>query len=142
MMSATPLTIDELLETFAELGEWDERYHYLIDLGHELPDIDSSLKTDKTKVDGCMSQVWMVANLELTSPPTLRITADSDSVIVRGLIAVLLALFSGKTPAEIRETDPEGIFEQLGLKQHLSGQRRNGLYAMVQRIKTLAAASA
>lgn len=142
MMSATPLTIEELLETFADLGEWDERYHYLIDLGRELPDMDESLKNDRTKVDGCMSQVWMVANVEPTVPPTLRIVADSDSVIVRGLIAVLLAMFSGHTPDEIRAMDPEGVFEQLGLKQHLSGQRRNGLYAMVQRIKTLAAANA
>jgi cysteine desulfuration protein SufE len=142
MMSASPITIEELLETFAELGEWDERYHYLIDLGHELPNMDSALKNDKTKVDGCMSQVWMVAEVEPTAPPTMRIIADSDSVIVRGLIVVLLALFSGRTPQEIRATDPEGVFEQLGLKQHLSGQRRNGLYAMVQRVKTLAAVNA
>ncbi len=139
MMSTTPVTIEELLETFAELGEWDERYHYLIDLGHELPDMDAALKNDKTKVDGCMSQVWMVASLEPSTPPTMRIVADSDSVIVRGLIVVLLAMFSGHTPAEIRAIDPENIFGKLGLKQHLSGQRRNGLYAMVQRIKTLAA---
>lgn len=141
MMSAALPTIDELLETFAELGEWDERYHYLIDLGHELPDMDAALKSDKTKVDGCMSQVWMAANLEPTTPPTMRVIADSDSVIVRGLIAVLLAMFSGRSPAEIRTTNPAGIFERLGLQQHLSGQRRNGLYAMVQRIKTLAATS-
>jgi cysteine desulfuration protein SufE len=88
-----------------------------------------------------MSQVWMVANIEPTAPPTLRIIADSDSVIVRGLIAVLLAMFSGRAPGVIRATNPEGVFEQLGLQQHLSGQRRNGLYAMVQRIKTLAAAN-
>lgn len=142
MMSTSPLTIDELLETFADLGEWDERYHYLIDLGRELPDMDEALKNEQTKVEGCMSQVWMVASVEPTVPPSMRIVADSDSVIVRGLIAVLLAMFSGRTPDEIRATDPEGVFEQLGLKQHLSGQRRNGLYAMVQRIKTLAAASA
>jgi cysteine desulfuration protein SufE len=142
MMSATPITIDELLETFADLGEWDERYHYLIDLGRELPDMDEALKNEKTKVDGCMSQVWMVASMEPTAPATMKIVADSDSVIVRGLIAVLLALFSGHTPAEIRATEPEEIFEKLGLKQHLSGQRRNGLYAMVQRIKTLAALNA
>ena len=142
MMSATPVTIDELLETFADLGEWDERYHYLIDLGQELPAMDERLKNDTTKVDGCMSQVWMVAGMETTAPPTMKIVADSDSVIVRGLIAVLLALFSGRTPTEVRATDPESIFEKLGLKQHLSGQRRNGLYAMVQRIKTLAALQA
>ena len=143
MMSTVPITIDELLETFEDLQEWEERYGFLIELGAELPEMDKSLKNDSTKVDGCMSQVWMVADVSTHESsddrqPRLEITADSDSIIVKGLIAVLLALFNGHTPQEVDQRDPEGVFEKLGLKQHLSGQRRNGLYAMVQRIKTLA----
>ena len=140
MMSTTPITIEELLETFEDLQEWDERYGFLIELGAEVPAMEESLKNDSTKVDGCMSQVWMVADVETngSGERVMGITADSDSMIVKGLIAVLLALFNGQTPAAVIESDPEEIFKKLGLKQHLSGQRRNGLYAMVQRIKTLA----
>ena len=140
MMSTAPITIDELLETFEDLQEWEERYGFLIELGAELPEMDDALKNETTKVDGCMSQVWMVAevNNDDSAPPKMEITADSDSIIVKGLIAVLLALFNGHTPQEVDQRDPEEIFQKLGLKQHLSGQRRNGLYAMVQRIKTLA----
>ncbi|MCA9267472.1 MAG: SufE family protein [Planctomycetales bacterium] len=144
MMSASPITLEELLEAFADLEAWDERYGFLVELGHELPPMDGALKNDQTKVDGCMSQVWMIAQAETPSdgPPVIRINADSDSLIVKGLIAVLLALFDGRTPQEILDLDPEQVFDQLGLRQHLSGQRRNGLYAMVQRIKTLAALAA
>lgn len=143
MMSTSPVTVDELLETFEDLQEWDERYGYLVELGDELPDMDERLKNDQTKVEGCMSQVWMVTRLdEDEDPPKLNIIADSDSLIVRGLIAVLLAYFSGRTPQEVIESDPEFLFDKLGLKQHLSGQRRNGLYAMVKRIKALAATAA
>ena len=140
MMSTAPITIDELLETFEDLQEWEERYGFLIELGAELPEMDESLKNDTTKVDGCMSQVWMVADVNEgeSGRAAMEITADSDSIIVKGLIAVLLALFNGRTPTEVCDADPEDIFTKLGLKQHLSGQRRNGLYAMVQRVKTLA----
>ena len=143
MMSTAPITLDELHETFEDLQEWDERYGFLIELGAELPEMDQALKTDATKVDGCMSQVWLVADVHPSesgngAAPKLEITADSDSMIVKGLIAVLLALFNGRTPTEVGDTDPEELFQQLGLQQHLSGQRRNGLYAMVQRIKALA----
>ena len=105
--------------------------------------MDEALKNETTKVDGCMSQVWMVTDVHPADSnngdaPAMEITADSDSMIVKGLIAVLLALFNGRTPQEVVDRDPEEMFQKLGLKQHLSGQRRNGLYAMVQRIKTLA----
>ncbi len=144
MMSTAPITIDELLESFEDLTEWDERYGFLIELGAELPEMDEALKIDQTKVEGCMSQVWMVATVHQPDGnngdrPAMEITADSDSIIVKGLIAVLLALFNGRTPGEVIEQDPEEVFGKLGLKQHLSGQRRNGLYAMVKRIKALAA---
>ena len=140
MMSTAPISIDELLETFDDLQEWDERYGFLIELGAELPAMDPQLQNDSSKVDGCMSQVWMVADVHSRNGDSgvMEITADSDSMIVKGLIAVLLALFNDKTPEEVVESDPEEAFERLGLKQHLSGQRRNGLYSMVQRIKTLA----
>ncbi len=143
MMSTAPITIDELLETFEDLQAWDERYGFLIELGNELSPMPPELQNDSTKVDGCMSQVWMVADVRpsdngAAGEGLMEITADSDSIIVKGLIAVLLALFNGQTPGEVIDRDPEQVFEKLGLKQHLSGQRRNGLYAMVQRIKTLA----
>ena len=143
MMSTAPITIDELLETFEDLQEWDERYGFLIELGAELPEMVEALKDDTTKVDGCMNQVLVVtevhpADARNGNAPAMEITADSDSMIVKGLIAVLLALYNGRTPQEVVDRDPEEMFQKLGLKQHLSGQRRNGLYAMVQRIKTLA----
>ena len=138
-MSYSPLTVEELLETFDDLEAWDERYGYLIELGREIPAMPEQLKTQDTKVDGCMSQVWMTAALEADHREKVVVTADSDSMIVKGLIAVLLAIYSGKTPQEILAAEPNEVFDRLGLQQHLSSQRRNGLSSMVGRVKQLAA---
>jgi cysteine desulfuration protein SufE len=116
--------------------DWEERYSYLIDLGKQLPQLPPEDYTDANKVTGCMSQVWMIAHVDSSSgKPRLKILADSDAHIVKGLIAVLLVVFSGKTPAEIKDIDIQAIFERLELASHLSMNRRNGFYAMVERIR-------
>lgn len=131
-------TIQELVDNFALFDDWEERYRYLIDLGGQLSPMEEALKTEAARVQGCMSQVWMVAGWDTGGRLTLL--ADSDAQIVRGLIAVLVALFAGKTREEIAATDIEAVFSKLGLHQHLSPNRRNGFYAMVERVKAFAAA--
>ena len=133
------LSFDELKENFALLDEWDDRYAYLIDLGRKLPDLPDAWKTETTKVRGCMSQVWLVPG---GTAESFRFAADSDSSIVKGLIAVLASLFSHKPAAEVAATDAEEEFRALGLDQHLSPNRRNGFVAMVGRIKDSARAMA
>ena len=136
-----PPTTDELLETFEDLQEWDERYDFIIDLGRELPKFPVDLQTKENIVDGCMSTVWLVTHVGDEPDQPLQIQADSDSIIVKGLIAILLSYYSGKTPSEIVESDVSDYLKQLGLNQHLSPQRRNGLFSMIKRLKTLAAES-
>lgn len=138
-MSDFPPTTDELLETFEDLQEWDERYDFMIDLGRELPAFPAELQTEENIVDGCMSTVWLVTHFSDHQDQPLEIQADSDSIIVKGLIVILLAYYSGKTPCQIVESDVSGFLKQLGLDQHLSPQRRNGLFSMIKRLKVLAA---
>ncbi|MEX0818194.1 MAG: SufE family protein [Pirellulaceae bacterium] len=135
---ADNLTIDELYEEFEELADWDERCDYLIDLGFNLPQLPDEVKTDDNKVHGCQSNVWLVAEVKPTAPPTLEFIANSDAIIVNGLIAVLMALFSNQAPERILEIDARQAFARLGLERHLSPQRRNGLYSMVDRVRQLA----
>lgn len=134
------MSIDELLEEFEELLDWEEQCDFLIDLGFELPEFPAELKTDENIVRGCQSLVWLVAEpVEVDGVMQVRVQADSDAMIVKGLIAVLLATYSGKTPEQILNTDIEALFERMGLNQHLSSTRRNGLHGMVQRIRSFAA---
>ena len=135
-----PPTTDELIETFEDLEDWDERYDYLIDLGKEMPKHDDHLYQDHHKVDGCMSTVWLTMQIDDASGQA-TICADSDSLIVKGLIVVLLAAMNDKTAKQILETEFESLFKQLGLDQHLSANRRNGLFAMVKRVRQLATES-
>ena len=130
-----PPSQDELLETFAELPDWDERYDYLIDLGRELPAMDTGLCTGEAKVDGCLSSVWLVMPL---NEGKIQLIADSDSLIVKGLIVLLMSLYHQRSPREAIDVDPQKFFAELGLEQHLSPGRRNGLYSMVERIRKLA----
>jgi cysteine desulfuration protein SufE len=139
-MIVPEMSFPELAENFALFDDWEDRYRYLIDLGRKLPDFPESLKTEATKVRGCMSQVWMVPGHPASDPSRFAFAADSDAHIVKGLIAVLGTLFSGKTPAEIAAVDTEASFRSLGLDQHLSPSRRNGLVSMVEKIKTYARA--
>ena len=140
MSQAPTMTIEELLEEFEELLDWEEQCDFLIDLGFELPEFPADYKSEANIVHGCQSLVWLVAEpVDEDGVTTIRIRADSDAMIVKGLIAVLLATYSGKTPQQILETDIEGQFERMGLNQHLSSTRRNGLHGMVQRIRNFAA---
>ena len=137
-MSDFPPTVEELLETFDDLPEWDERYDFIIDLGRELPALPADKQSDENIVDGCMSTVWMAAEIPSADQPVI-IHADSDSLIVKGLIAVLLAFYHGKTARQIVDADVSDYLTSLGLNQHLSPQRRNGLFSMIKRLKTIAA---
>ena len=131
-------SIDDILETFEFLDDWEDRYKYLIDLGRELPDLPDDQRTEDNKVRGCVSQVWLITSVEKGSDgePVLTFRGDSDALIVQGLVAVVTALFNGKSATTILDTDVESIFAQLGLQEHLTPQRSNGLRSMVGRIRT------
>lgn len=131
----TAKTLDELAESFSFFNDWEDRYRYLIDLGQRLDPMDEALKTDETLVRGCTSRVWLIA--QAGDDGRYRFTADSDAQIVKGLVYVLMIAYQGKTAAEIAAVDIEKAFEELGLSGHLSPSRRNGFFAMVQRIKAL-----
>jgi len=121
------------------MPDWDERWEYIIELGRELPDLDQQFKSTANLVHGCMSTVWLVTRAK-TSEETdrLEILADSDSLIVKGLIVILLSLYKEKTLVEVMRCDEKSFLAKLGLDQHLSPNRRNGLFSMVSRIKELA----
>jgi len=142
LSSSEATTIPELIETFDALGDWEAQCDYLIDLGYEIPDFPESARIEANRVHGCQSNVWLITEIKPGDPPIIEIQADSDSMIVRGLIAVLLLAYSGKTAREILETDIQQIFARLGLNRQLSSARRNGLAGMVQRIRSLAEQSA
>jgi len=127
------MNIDELVDNFGFLEDWEDRYAYLIDLGASLPPMDDALKTEQSKVKGCMSQVWMILGWD--GQGRLTFLADSDAQIVRGLIAVLRVIFEGRTAAEIAHIDVDATFRRLGMDQHLSPNRRNGFFSMVERVK-------
>ena len=139
LMPNFPPTVDELIEEFSELEDWDERYDLIIDLGRELPALPPEAQTEENLVKGCMSTVWLVTSVTDDETKTIEIQADSDSIIVKGLIVILIAHYSGKPAREILASDAIALFEKLGLNQHLSPQRRNGLFSMVKRLKELAA---
>ena len=132
------MTIDQIIDDFAVLDDWDERYRYIIDLGRKMAPFPEALRTDAVKVRGCASQVWLVSSRD---GATLAFIGDSDALIVRGLIAILLQIYSGKTPAEILTIDAKQILTTLGLDTHLSQQRSNGLFSMVERIRADARAA-
>jgi cysteine desulfuration protein SufE len=125
--------LSELADEFELLGDWEQRYRYVIDLGRELAPLADAERSDANKVRGCASQVWLV--LERGPDGALAYRGDSDAHIVRGLIAILLRLYSGRTPAEILAFDAKAAFDRLGLAGALSAQRSNGLAAMVGRIR-------
>jgi len=131
----------ELADNFELFDDWEDRYRYIIDLGRKLPPLPDDFKTEATKVRGCMSQVWMVPGHPEGDLQKFAFAADSDAHIVKGLIAVLGVLFSGKSASVINGIDTESAFQQLGLDQHLSPTRRNGLVSMVQKIKSYASAA-
>jgi cysteine desulfuration protein SufE len=135
------MTIDEIRENFAFLDDWEDRYRYLIELGRTLEPLAPEAHSAGNKVEGCASQVWLQTTIDRSDPatPVLSFVGDSDAHIVRGLIAVLLAVYSGKAAREIVDHPAEPVFEELGLKSHLSAQRANGLASMRKRIERDAA---
>ncbi len=134
-------TLAEVIETFGLLDEWEDRYRYLIELGRKLPPLPESAYHDANKVRGCTSQVWLVAE-PAEGDGRLVFRGDSDAHIVKGLVALMLLIFSGKTPQEILATDAQAILDRLDLRAHLSPMRANGLYSMLERIKEMARTAA
>jgi cysteine desulfuration protein SufE len=135
--------IDEIVENFALLEEWDDRYRYVIELGRTLAPLPESAHVDANKVQGCASQVWLLTHVKPdgSAGPVLTFEGDSDAHIVRGLIAILFALYSGKSARDIIATDAIALFDRIGLRENLTPQRSNGLHAMVERIRAEANAA-
>ncbi|MFZ5677957.1 MAG: SufE family protein [Pseudomonadota bacterium] len=135
-------TIEDLKEDFSVIDEWEDRYRYVIELGRALPPLAEEERIPANKVQGCASQVWIAAHEEKNGrEPRLSFTGDSDALIVKGLIAIIFRLFSGKTASEILAIDAGALLDELGLREHLTPQRSNGVASMVTRIKSDAQAA-
>jgi len=129
-------TIDEIVSNFELLDEWEERYRYVIELGRMMEPLPPEAHTEANKVKGCASQVWIETRLDgADGRPALHLLGDSDAHIVRGLVALMIALYNGKTPEEALATDALALFKELGLAEHLTPQRSNGVRSMVERIR-------
>ncbi|MCZ4271176.1 SufE family protein [Maritalea porphyrae] len=126
------MNFDEIKESLSFLDDWEDRYKFVIDLGGELPSLADSEKTSANKVQGCVSQVWLVVDRHDDSSLVFR--GDSDAMIVRGLVAIVVSLFSNKTPQAVIDTPAQEILEGLGLSEHLTSQRANGLRSMIDRV--------
>ena len=134
--SHSPLGFDEIVADFDLLEDWEDRYRYVIELGRKLPLLPESDRNDTNKVQGCVSQVWLATTVNPDNrAPRLSFIGDSDAHIVRGLIAILFALYSGKTADAILDIDANAVLSRLHLKEHLTPQRSNGLLSMVERIR-------
>ncbi len=132
-------SLDQIIDDFAYLDDWEDRYRYVIELGKSLPDLPDELKTAEHKVQGCASQVWLVSDAEAGEDPVLHFRGDSDAHIVRGLVAIVLAAYDGKHASEAAKLDATTLFSKIGLIEHLSAQRANGLRSMINRIRQEAA---
>lgn len=129
------MNLEQIISDFEYIEEWEDRYRYVIDLGSQLEPYPEELKTPATKVQGCVSQVWLTSNIK-EEENIIHLSGDSDAHIVRGLMAIVFAIFSDKSPEEILKIDVQSIFKTLGLNEHISPQRSNGLNAMVKRIQS------
>ena len=129
------MSIDDILDDFAYLDDWEDRYRYVIELGKAMPPLPDEDHIEANKVRGCASQVWLISTTDRSNPPVLTFQGDSDALIVRGLIAILVTLYSGRTANEIASIYPEAIFAKIGLRDHLTAQRSNGLSSMLARIR-------
>ena len=134
-MGEIELAIQAIVDEFALLPDWEERISHVIELARSLPPLEVHERTEGTRVRGCVSRVWLVPEHRVETPEKLYFRGDSDAHIVRGEIAILLRIFSGRTPQQILETDPHTVFERLGLKEALTAQRSNGLFSMMSRIQ-------
>ena len=126
------MTIDELIDNFEFLDSWEDKYRYIIDLGEKLPPLAAEYHTEEWKVQGCQSQVWLIPHLQDNK---ISFQGDSDAMIVKGLIAIVLSIYNNKSPSEIKAVAVEDIFAKLGLSEHLSPSRRNGLLSMTEKIR-------
>ncbi len=143
--TADAMTLNDIRSNFALLDDWEDRYRYLIEIGRELPPLESRAKIEANKVRGCASQVWLLTDIAAPANgggPVLHFKGDSDALIVRGLIAVLFAMYDGRSTSEILKIDAAEEFASLGLKDHLTPQRSNGFASMVERIRSDANAAA
>ena len=131
------MNIEDIVSNFEMLDDWEDRYRYVIELGRELPPLPDDERTEENRVHGCVSQVWLAKSLTVGADGRAQLSyrGDSDAHIVRGLVAILFAIFSGKSADEIVNTDVQAILQKLGLNEHLTPQRSNGLASMVRRIK-------
>jgi cysteine desulfuration protein SufE len=129
--------LEQIKDDFAFLDDWEDRYRYVIELGKALPAMSDEEKSERNKVQGCVSQVWLASTVEdaTAGDPVIRFRGDSDAHIVRGLVAIALSAFSGRRASEIEDFDAVVLFDELGLVEHLTPQRANGLRSMVNRIK-------
>ena len=132
-------TIEELLEDFEFLDSWEDRYRYIIELGDELEDLDAELRVEENRVQGCVSNVWLIARFDASTPPRISFRADSDSQLGRGLVSILIMLCNDQPAPTVLALDVEDLFTRLELRNHLSRSRSNGLFSMVKRIRVLAA---
>lgn len=132
------MTIEEICTDFEDLGDPEDQMHYLIELGQTLPGLDARHKVEANRVQGCQSNVWVVGRPDEQNAAALKFEADSDALIVKGIVAVLLAAYSGRTPEEILAFPIDDVFKRLQLTRFLSPMRSNGLHSMVKRIQTLA----
>lgn len=128
-------SLETIIDGFTYLDDWEERYRYVIELGKALPDLPEKDRTAENKVQGCASQVWLVSHSGEGTDPVLTFEGDSDAHIVRGLVAIVLAVYSGKHASEIAALDAIEVFNGIGLVEHLSAQRANGLRSMINRIR-------
>ncbi|MGC1464836.1 MAG: SufE family protein [Pseudolabrys sp.] len=132
------MDIDEIVDNFALLDQWDDRYRYVIELGRALAPMPENAHVEANKVQGCASQVWLLTHVKSDGAggPVLVFDGDSDAHIVRGLVAILIALYSGKSAQDILKIDAEALFARIGLRENLTPQRSNGLRSMVERVRT------
>jgi cysteine desulfuration protein SufE len=139
------MSLEEIRSNFTLLDDWEDRYRYLIELGRELPPLESTAKVEANRVRGCASQVWLLTDIKAPANdggPVLHFRGDSDALIVRGLIAVLFAMYDGLSASDILKVDAQKEFAALGLREHLTPQRSNGFSSMVERIRSDAQAAA
>ncbi len=147
MVAASPsafehvmLTPEEVIENFDFLDDWDDRYAYLVELGESLPALDDALRTEANRVQGCMSQVWVCPVADPSGPGRLNYLGDCDTSIIKGVLALLIELMSGRTPEQIEALDLDNLFDQLKLAEHLSPNRHFGIYSIVELMKAQAKA--
>jgi cysteine desulfuration protein SufE len=137
-MSENPSHSAQITEAFEFLGDWEQRYQFLIELGERLPTMDARHRHEANQVHGCVSKVWLIAERDEADPTALRLFGDSDNSTVKGLVAILLAIYSGHSAQQMLTIDADEMFDGLGLYDHLSPTRHVGVYAMVEKIKSLA----